>query len=334
MDGSASCTIEMAECLQKQGIDVTIAGILYEGANYDHNGVKYYHLGATFDLPLHLPRLRKEKFTVIQVLRAGYLAQIQEHFPLAKIIVRLGDVFFLTHETSPSTINALADKVIAVSSFVKESAINWGINEDKITIVPVGIRTDIFYRSAENTRQDNLMVFAGATIPEKGIHLLLEAFSTIVTSIPDARLEINGAESLWGRKNEIPWVSIERNNPQILYKGVQHKQELSIALNRARLCIVPSLIPEGFTRVSIEAQACGCPVVCSEAGGLPETLVHRETGYVVKHINPENLASTLLDLLSDVSRLKTMSSKAAEHAARYSVENSTHAFMQVVEKLI
>jgi len=334
MAGSASCTIEMAECLQKQGIDVTIAGILREGANYEHNGVKYYHLGNTFDLTLHLPLIRKEKFNVIQLLRAGYLTQVSEHFPGAKIIVRLGDVFFLAHETTPSQINDLTDKVIAVSSYVKESAIKWGINEEKITIVPVGIRTDIFCRSSKISRQENLLMFAGATIPEKGIFLLLDAFRKIGTSIPDARLEIYGAESLWGRKNEIPWMSIQRNNPEILYKGAQHKQELSIAFNRSKLCIVPSLIPEGFTRVSIEAQACGCPVVCSDAGGLPETLLHRETGYVIDHICPDNLASTLIDLLSDASHLKAMSGKAAEHAAKYSVENSTHAFMQVVANLI
>lgn len=330
MDGSATCTIEMAECLQKQGINVTIAGILREEENYTLNGVKYYHLGNNYDLSHHLPLLSNEKFKVVQVLRAGCLAKVSEHFPGAKKIVRLGDAFFSAHETTPSNINNLADKVIAVSSYIKESAKKWGINEEKITIVPVGIRTDIFYRLPEISRQKNLLVFAGATIPEKGIHLLLEAFGTIGASFPDAKLEIYGAASLWGRKDEIPWLKIERKNPSILYKGAKHKQELSEAFNRSKLCIVPSLIPEGFARVSIEAQACGCPVVCSNAGGLPETLVDRETGYVINHINPENLASTLIDLLSDTNRLKAMSRKAAEHATTFSVENSAHAFMQVV----
>ena len=330
MGGSASCTIEMAEYLQKQGLNITIAGILREGKNYHHNGVQYYHLGNNYDLDRHLPLLGKENFDLVQVLRGGCLQKVAEHFPGAKRMVRLVDVFFTAHKTSPSMINQLAEDVIAVSSFVKESAIKWGIEEEKITVVPVGIRTDIFRRLPEIYREKNLLVFAGATIPEKGIHLLLKGFLGILSSFPDAKLEIYGAAGLWGRKEEIPWIKVEQKFPNILIKGAKTKEELTKALNRSVLCIVPSLVPEGFTRVSIEALACGCPVVCNAVGGLPETLIDGETGYVINHMTHENLASMLIDLLSDINRLASMSIKAAEHAKRFSVENSAHAFMQMV----
>lgn len=330
MAGSASCTIEMAEYLHKQGINVTIAGILREGKSYHHNGVKYYHLGNDYDLDRHLPLLGKENFDLVQVLRGGCLQKVAEHFPGAKRIVRLVDVFFTAHETTPSMINQLAENVIAVSSFVKESAIKWGIEEKKITVVPVGIRTDIFRRLPQINREKNLLIFAGATIPEKGILLLLKGFLGILTSFPDAKLEVYGSAGLWRRKEEIPWIKVEQKFPNILYKGETPKEELTKALNRSVLCIVPSLVPEGFARISIEAQACGCPVVCSAAGGLPETLVDGETGCIVKQVTHEKLASALIDLLSDINRLESMSIKAAEHAKRFSVENSANAFKRMV----
>ncbi len=332
MDGSATCTIELAEYLQKQGFNVTIAGILLEKETYIHNGVKYYHLGNNYNIDHHFRLLGEENFEVIQVIRGDVLKKVSEYFPGAKKIVRLGDIIFSAHEVSPSLINELADEVIAVSIYVKESAIKWGINEQKITIVPVGIRTDIFRRLPEIYREKNLLVFAGATIKEKGIHLLLKGFLGILTSFPDAKLEVYGATSLWGRKKEeIPWKAIEQKNSNIFYKGKESKKKLSYALNRSILCVVPSLIPEGFSRVSIEAQACGCPVVCAAAGGLPETIIDGETGIIVNHLTHDNLVAVLINLLSDTDCLQAMSIKAAEHAKRFSVENTAYVFKKMIE---
>lgn len=331
MGGAASCTIEMAEYLQKIGLNITIAGILNEGEAYIQNGVTYYHLGSNYDLSHHLPILAKEDFDVIQVLRGGCLPQVAEFFPRAKKIVRLIDVFFGSHKTSASVINEMADEVIAVSSYVKENAIKWGVKEEKITIIPVGIRTDLFCSIPEISRDKKLLVFSGATIPEKGIGILLKAFVTLQAHIPDAKLEVYGSANLWSRREVIPWQEIEQKFPHMIsYKGETSKAELAIALNRAAICIVPSLVPEGFTRASIEAQACGCPIVCSAAGGLPETLIDGETGYIIKQITHENLANKLESMLKDKNCLEIMSRKAAEYAQMFSVENSAFAFMQVL----
>ncbi len=135
---------------------------------------------------------------------------------------------------------------------------------------------------------------------------------------------------MWGRKKEVvDWFDVEQKNPNIRYKGAKHKRELSIAMNRSALCIVPSMVPEGFTRVSLEAQACGCPVVCTAAGGLPETIVERETGCVVPQTNHESLVKLLKEILPDSSRLLSMSIKATEHAKKFSVESSAQAFMKL-----
>jgi glycosyltransferase involved in cell wall biosynthesis len=46
-----------------------------------------------------------------------------------------------------------------------------------------------------------------------------------------------------------------------------------VAFLAAHVAIVPSLVPETFGRTSVEAQAMGCPVILSEIGALPETIV-------------------------------------------------------------
>lgn len=330
MTGAASCTIEMAECLTQKGFEVTIASILHEEKSYCHNGVRYYHLGSNDEFDRNLSLLGKENFGVVQDLSGRMLQKTAEFFPRAQKIVRLIDAFFGGHEITPEMINNHADNVIAVSSYLQEIAIKWGIKKELITRIPVGIRTDIFRRMPAITREKNLLVFAGATLPEKGIHFLLKGFLGILTPFPDAKLEVYGSAGLWGKKEVIPWQKVEQKFPNILYRGTRPKEELSTALNRSTLCIVPSLIPEGFARASIEAQACGCPVVCNAVGGMPETLINGKTGHLINHISHENLSVALIKLLSDSDRLQAMSVKAAEHAKKYSVENATNAFIKLI----
>jgi len=67
----------------------------------------------------------------------------------------------------------------------------------------------------------------------------------------------------------------------------------------AHVAIVPSLVPETFGRTSVEAQAMGCPVIVSDLGALPETIISPEqdtarfTGWLV----PANDAGALADRL-------------------------------------
>jgi glycosyltransferase involved in cell wall biosynthesis len=68
---------------------------------------------------------------------------------------------------------------------------------------------------------------------------------------------------------------------------VGHCQDMPAAFLAAHAAIVPSLVPETFGRTSIEAQAMGCPVILSDIGALPETIISPEqdqsrfTGWLV-----------------------------------------------------
>ena len=59
------------------------------------------------------------------------------------------------------------------------------------------------------------------------------------------------------------------------------------------LVVVPSIGPEAFGRVSVEAQAMGKPVVVTDVGGLGETLMVAATGWLVRPDDPAELAWAL-----------------------------------------
>ena len=59
---------------------------------------------------------------------------------------------------------------------------------------------------------------------------------------------------------------------------VGHCQDMPAAFLAAHVAIMPSLVPETFGRTSVEAQAMGCPVILSDIGALPETIVSPDAG--------------------------------------------------------
>jgi glycosyltransferase involved in cell wall biosynthesis len=86
-------------------------------------------------------------------------------------------------------------------------------------------------------------------------------------------------------------------------------------LHRGTLFVLPSH-QEGFGLVAAEAMACGLPVVTTPSGG-PEALVRESGGgTVLPGFTPDELASTVRDLLADPARLAEMRRRGCEYVAR------------------
>lgn len=66
------------------------------------------------------------------------------------------------------------------------------------------------------------------------------------------------------------------------------------------------LDPEGLGLASLEAAACGLPVVVGRSGGAPETVDHGRTGYVIDPDDPYELAARLSDLLADPAHARQL----------------------------
>jgi glycosyltransferase involved in cell wall biosynthesis len=66
---------------------------------------------------------------------------------------------------------------------------------------------------------------------------------------------------------------------------------------KARAVVMPSIWPEPFGRIPVEANRLGVPAVVSSAGGLPETVVNGVTGYVFKAGDADDLAEKVVKVL-------------------------------------
>jgi len=73
---------------------------------------------------------------------------------------------------------------------------------------------------------------------------------------------------------------------------------------------------ESFGLTALEAMNCGVPVIAADIGGLPEVIVHGETGYLLPVGDIEGMAAKAVELLSDPARHSLFQTQARRRAER------------------
>jgi colanic acid/amylovoran biosynthesis glycosyltransferase len=94
-------------------------------------------------------------------------------------------------------------------------------------------------------------------------------------------------------------------------------------------------VSEGFCNAVIEAQAMSLPVVCSDAGGLPENVADGVTGFVVPRRNPRALADKLAQLAGDPGLRQRMGQAGRERVLRcFRLDDQIAAFEQLYREVL
>lgn len=227
-----------------------------------------------------------------------------------------------------------ADKVVFVSRAASQEGIASGLLPEKVEIIGVGIETDIFRPAGSKPAGgDKTILFIGRiNFAEKGIGYLLEVMPEITRAVPGARLVIIGAGGEWERlQKKIEDLGI-KNYVQCI--GKKPFQELPEHLNAADVLAVPSVWVEHFGQVTVEAMACGIPVVTSDTGGSPEINIDGETGFVVSAKDSGALARAIIKILQDENLRKKFGEAARQRVLEnYTYEVLTQKFLDVVRKV-
>jgi glycosyltransferase involved in cell wall biosynthesis len=166
------------------------------------------------------------------------------------------------------------------------------------------------------------VVFVGRVSPEKGLHVLIEAFERVLNKHPESHLEIIGGEFVTPLEftvgvSDDPMVRglsrfyrgsyLQSLRDQVKGKLKERVTFLSY-LPRAKmiehvrqgdLFVQPSIGSEMFGMAVAEAMAAGIPVVATRICGLPELVADGETGLLVGPDDPEALAGAIIHLLDD-----------------------------------
>ena len=240
--------------------------------------------------------------------------------------------FVVAHQTGlrqPGGRLSLADRAKRLAlRFGRSIAISRAVAADvpvKSTIVPNPYRDDIFRRTNDGQRPIEL-AFVGRLVSDKGVAVLLAALGRLQASGLSPRLRLIGAgpeEPALRRQAEALGLA-----DRIEFAGPRRGAELAALLNECRILVVPSLWAEPFGVVALEAIACGCVVLGSAAGGLPEAI--GPCGVTFANGQPVELADRLTELLRDDWRLEPLRAAAPAHLARHTADAVAAGYLAVM----
>lgn len=116
---------------------------------------------------------------------------------------------------------------------------------------------------------------------------------------------------------------------EIIFAGKLPHRETLIQMHDCDVYIQPSL-NEGFCNAVLEAQAVGCLCIASDAGALPENILHNETGWLVPPQNADALANAIAKTLqlSAAERRQVSNRASARVAANFTVEAHLKAWKE------
>ena len=205
------------------------------------------------------------------------------------------------------------DRAFALSAFMADT-----IREDlrgvPVYVVPNGSENGFDVEPLEDTGH---IVFTGRLEEVKGAHILLEAFRRVSADRPDARLTIVGDGSERARLESAAADLVAAGRVQ--FRGRLGQPEIARCLRSSAVVVGPSLWPEVFGRVALEAMQTGRAVVASRTGGLPE-LVDEQNGRLVEPGDVDGLARALSELLGDRTLLERLGAESARRAKGFAMD--------------
>lgn len=192
-----------------------------------------------------------------------------------------------------------ATGVIVPSRFLADRLRKLGCPEHKLYVSPHGINPQSF---EESTREKHRLIAVGRLVEKKAPHLTIRAFAAVHRQRPDCTLDIIGDGPLHAMcVEEITRLGLGES---VRLHGTQDPKYVKSLLKHAALFVQHSVTAqdggmESFGISLIEAMASGLPVVTTDHNGFSETVIHGETGYLVKEKDVEGMAAVILALLDD-----------------------------------
>jgi glycosyltransferase involved in cell wall biosynthesis len=194
-----------------------------------------------------------------------------------------------------------SDYFIVPSNFTKQKFSElMNVSEEKIKVIPNGIDLNLF--KPLNCDNGNTLFFAGGESYKKGADFVINAFIELKKEFTNLKLVVVGSKSLQRFKDKLN--GFERDITT--FSRVSHSNMASL-LNESTIVLCPSLY-ENFGSVSVEAMACGKPVVSFNNSAINEVI--GKAGVLVETGNQRDFTANIRDLLLSESKRKSLGNYA------------------------
>jgi glycosyltransferase involved in cell wall biosynthesis len=249
------------------------------------------------------------------ILIAGCVPEIKQRLRVPVLVTLQGDDLFLEELTEPYKQQALAeirrvaehvDGFIVFSRYYADFMSGYlGLDRQKFHVVPLGLSlADYANPALPRSGGPPTVGFLARICPEKGFHLLVDAFMELAKRPGMEQARLHAAGWLGGRdeaffQEQVRKLERAGLNERFRYAGVVDRRQKLEFLRELDVLSVPTVYHDPKGLFVLEAWASGLPVVQPDHGAFPELLAGFDAGRLVRPGDAAHLAETLHALLSD-----------------------------------
>ncbi len=215
------------------------------------------------------------------------------------------------------------------------------LSEDQILeiIPPGGIDIQTIQKDRKSLRinllnkfgiENEYIAFLGRHLYNKGVDVLLAAFKEVKNTLPELSLVIMGSGPF---TDEYKKIKENLNIKDVVFTGYLTDDEVYALLQGASLFCLPSRW-ESFSISVLEAMAAGCPVICTNVGGIPFWV--GDSARLIPPDDPKTLAANIIDILTNETLQKELKDKSIAKATEYDWMNlarKTHEQVKTAMKM-
>lgn len=346
-DGTLRYLMDISTALAKRGHAVTVAcppqSIQAQCA--DEHGLQRvsFEMRSQNDwkeLP-HFVRLAAGKYDVVHI-----------HSPLDYVVpamaARIGMIpavvmtrhlphGFASRRNAYICTSLLCDRIIAVSTFVRNVLVESGARPERIEVVPNGIpittpdpEAGWRLRKELGIPRDAVLVGAAGRIsPQKGFDVLLRAIHQLIQEgVPIYCAVFGAGPALEDLKALAAKLQLES-----MLRLPGFRSDVSSLWCAADIAAVPSVWPEPFGYVALEALSAGCAVIASRVGGLPE-VVSSDSALLTDPGDVGGLAGAIRSLVTSGELRSRMRHAASQRARTFTLEANVTNVERIYTELL
>jgi glycosyltransferase involved in cell wall biosynthesis len=222
-----------------------------------------------------------------------------------------------------------AARVTAVSNFLANDLTRL-LPGTHPTVTPMPVDVATFLQGAGTAKADPARIlYAGNLVPSKGVDVLLQAAAELRRRGVGFELKILGQGPA---QNSLETLARELSiQDQVTWSPFVAQTLMPREYGASTVTVLPSRgRAEGLGLTLVEALLSGSAVVGTAAGGIPEVVLHEQTGLIAREGDPVNLADQLQRLLSDPPLRERLTRAGKEHVLRtYSPDSAIGRFLDI-----
>jgi glycosyltransferase involved in cell wall biosynthesis len=220
-----------------------------------------------------------------------------------------------------------ANHIIVISKSTREDLIKYlKIPEEKISLIYLGVDSDIFFPVKRKKNEKFTIGFLGGLSKRKNAKILLAVAELLKEE--NIIFKIGGKI---GAFDELKKMKENKKLDNVTFAGFIPDKELNKFYNSLDLFIAPTIY-DGFCMPGLEAMSCGCPIITSNAGALPE--VAGDAGITINPLDAKEIAENILKIKNNPFLAEKMKMKSIKHANQFRWEKCVKETLDVYKKVL